>query len=255
MATKTQIYNFIRLIAPDVQKAYQILGKVKPSVCIGMACVESGAGTSKLMSSHNALWGQKVGSGKTAVKHWPGDFYVAKTKEEYTVGQHTVIKDAFRSYPDVLTGALNFYELLNTSLYKKVKADADPETQMKQIKECGYMTSSTEVSSVLKYIKNYNLTQYDDVEASPAPEAPTNPESNSDIVACPYECPAITLKYTMQGKEVKWLQWHLNKFGYNLKEDGIYGPKTLEAVKDFQKKHDLVVDGLVGRMTKAALKS
>ena len=254
MATKTQICNFIKLIAPDVQKAYKILGKVKPSVCIGMACVESGAGTSKLMFSHSALWGQKVGSGKTAVKYWPGEFYVAKTKEEYTVGKHTVIQDAFRSYPDVLTGALNFYELLNTSLYKKVKADADPATQMQQIKDCGYMTSSTEVASVLKYINNYNLTQYDDVDADPAPETPKDPEPKVDMGACPYECPAITLKHSMQGKEIKWLQWHLNKHGYKLKEDGIYGRKTLEAVKDFQKKNGLVVDGLVGPKTKAALK-
>jgi peptidoglycan hydrolase-like protein with peptidoglycan-binding domain len=71
---------------------------------------------------------------------------------------------------------------------------------------------------------------------------------------CPYEYPAITIKYTMQGSEVKWLQWMLNRQGYNLQIDGIFGPKTLETVKDFQKKHDLVVDGLVGKKTKAALK-
>ena len=244
MATKAQICNFIKLIAPDVQKAYKTLGKVKPSVCIGMACVESGAGTSKIMSKHNALWGQKVGSGKTATKYWSGRFYVAKTKEEYTVGQHTVIKDAFRSYDSVLQGALNYYELLNTSLYKKVLADSDYESQMRQIKECGYMTSSTEVNSVLKYIRDYNLTQYDG-EASPDPV---------DMGVCPYEYPAIAIKYTMQGNEVRWLQWMLNRHGYNLQIDGIYGPKTLEAVKNFQKKHDLVVDGLVGKKTKAALK-
>lgn len=255
MATKTQICNFIKLIAPDVQKAYKILGKVKPSVCIGMACVECGAGTSKLMFSHNALWGHKVGTGKTAVKYWPGEFYVAKTKEEYKVGQHTIIMDAFRCYPDVLTAALNFYELLNTSLYKKVKADADPATQMQQIKACGYMTSSTEANSVLKYINTYNLTQYDDVEANPAPEAPKDPEPIPDMGACPYDMPAVTLKYTMQGKEIKWLQWHLNKFGYGLAEDGIYGKLTLAAVKDLQQKHGLVVDGLVGKLTKAALKA
>ena len=244
MATKAQICNFIKLIAPDVQKAYKTLGKVKPSVCIGMACVESGAGTSKLMSSHNALWGQKVGSGKTATKYWSGRFYVAKTKEEYTVGQHTVIKDAFRSYDSVLQGALNYYELLNTSLYKKVLADSDYESQMRQIKECGYMTSSTEVNSVLKYIRDYNLTQYDG-EASPDPV---------DMGVCPYEYPAIAIKYTMQGNEVRWLQWMLNRHGYNLQIDGIYGPRTLEAVKDFQKNHHLVVDSFVGRNTKAALK-
>ena len=254
MATKAQICNFIKLIAPDVQKAYLTLGKVKPSVCIGMACVESGAGTSKLMASHHALWGQKVGTGKTATKYWKGDFFVAKTKEEYTVGQHTVIKDAFRSYESNLQGALNYYELLNTSLYKRVQADADPATQMQQIKACGYMTSSTEVNSVLTYIKNYNLEQYDTVEALPVvSEAPKAAD-------CPYAYPAITIRYTMQGNEVKWLQWQLNRHGSDLVVDGIFGNKTLESVKNFQSGHKdangnpLVVDGIVGKLTKVALK-
>ncbi len=252
MATKAQIYNFIKLIAPEVQKAYQKLGKVKPSVCIGMACVESGAGTSKLMTSHNALWGQKVGTGKTATKYWGGKFFVAKTKEEYKVGEHTVIKDAFRSYDSIFQGALNYYELLNTSLYKKVLADSDPAEQMAQIKACGYMTSSTEVSSVLSYINKYNLTQYDYMEDLLGEATLTEPV---DMGVCPYEYPAISLMYTMQGKEVKWLQWQLNRHGYKLLEDGIFGPKTLEAVKDFQKKQGLVVDGIVGNKTKAALKA
>ena len=76
-----------------------------------------------------------------------------------------------------------------------------------------------------------------------------------DMGACPYEQPALDLKFTMIGKEVKWGQWMLNKHGYNLKVDGIFGPKTLEAVKDFQKKKGLKVDGTVGRLTKAALKA
>lgn len=251
MATKAQICNFIKFIAPDVQEAYRKLGKVKPSVCIGMACVESGAGTSKLMSKHNALWGQKVGTGKTATKHWGGKFFVAKTKEEYTVGQHTVIKDAFRSYDSVLQGALNYYELLNTSLYKKVLADSDYESQMRQIKECGYMTSSTEVNSVLKYIRDYNLTQYDNVtgEASPAPDP------KPDMGACPYEQPALDLKFTMIGKEVKWGQWQLCRHGYEVKIDGCFGPKTRAAVIQFQKDHNLVPDAIVGPLTKAALKA
>ena len=99
MATEKQIKDFIKEIAPYAQKAYKELGKVLPSVCIGMACVESAYGTSKIMREHHAFFGQKVGSGKTATKYWQGAFFTSKTKEEYTVGTHTVITSAFRAYP------------------------------------------------------------------------------------------------------------------------------------------------------------
>jgi peptidoglycan hydrolase-like protein with peptidoglycan-binding domain len=45
----------------------------------------------------------------------------------------------------------------------------------------------------------------------------------------------------------------LNKFGYGLVADGIVGPKTLAAIKDFQSKNGLVVDGIVGPRTLAVL--
>lgn len=238
MATSAQICNFIKLIAPDVQKAYATLGKVKPSVCIGMACVESGAGTSKLMASHNALWGQKVGTGKTATKYWGGKFYVAKTKEEYKVGEHTVIRDAFRSYDSVFQGACNYYELLNTKLYSRVKSDASYEEQMKQIKACGYMTSSTEVNSVLTYINKYKLWQYDDV-------AFTEPARDN-----PYPVPTKLLKVGSRSEMVKWLQYELNNYyGFQLAVDGVYGSKTKMAVQGFQQMHGLRSDGICGRLT------
>lgn len=243
MATNAEICNFIKLIAPDVQQAYKTLGKVKPSVCIGMACVESGAGTSKLMASHNALWGQKVGTGRTAKKYWNGKFFVAKTKEEYTIGQHTVIRDAFRSYDSVLQGALNYYELLNTSLYAKVKSNQSYDEQMRAIKACGYMTSSTEVNSVLTYINKFDLTKYD--------FAP-------DIVKIqdnPYRLTVNLMKKGMRGESVKWLQYELNGLGYTLAVDGVYGPRTFEAVKKYQMAKGLVSDGIMGKMTLGSLQN
>lgn len=237
MASATTVANFIEEIAPKAQQAYRTLGKVKPSVCIAMACVESAYGTSQIMRSHNAFMGHKVGTGKTATKYWPGTFFTSKTKEEYQVGVHSVIVSAFRSYPDMQTCILNFYELLNTGLYSRVKAEADYKTQMKQIKACGYMTSSTEVNSVLGIIDKYNLTRYD---------------FNSGIPNN-YPAPTRVLKRGVKGEDVKWLQSELSKRNYPVGSiDGIYGPTTETAVKQFQT--DTFVDGIVGSDTLEKLK-
>jgi peptidoglycan hydrolase-like protein with peptidoglycan-binding domain len=58
------------------------------------------------------------------------------------------------------------------------------------------------------------------------------------------------------GKRVSDLQERLNAGGFKppLKVDGIFGPKTLAAVRAFQKAHGLKVDGLVGPKTTAALR-
>ena len=168
--TEQEKLQFIAEIAPLAQKAYKTLGKVYPSICIGMACIESGFGYgtdgSRLMYKHNAVLGQKVGTGKTATKYWGGKAFKASTKEEYQVGVHTTIPAAaFREYDNLEQCIFNYYELLNTSLYKKVTRDVDYATQMAQIKACGYMTSSTEVNSVINVIRQYNLNAlYDGVQ-------------------------------------------------------------------------------------------
>ena len=45
------------------------------------------------------------------------------------------------------------------------------------------------------------------------------------------------------------MQKILNSQGYNLSVDGIFGPKTEAAVRDYQKKKELSVDGIVGPKT------
>ena len=49
------------------------------------------------------------------------------------------------------------------------------------------------------------------------------------------------------------IQIGLNKFGYGLVVDGIWGRKSSNALADFQRKHGLVVDRIVGPKTRAAL--
>lgn len=49
------------------------------------------------------------------------------------------------------------------------------------------------------------------------------------------------------------IQTGLNKFGYGLAVDGVWGPMSHNALGDFQSKHNLTVDYLVGPNTRAAL--
>lgn len=63
-----------------------------------------------------------------------------------------------------------------------------------------------------------------------------------------------TLKNGSKGADVTTLQLALNKTGgYGLTADGIFGAKTEAAVKDFQKKNKLGVDGIAGPQTWTAL--
>ena len=61
-------------------------------------------------------------------------------------------------------------------------------------------------------------------------------------------------KYGSRGDEVKQIQTKLKNWGYyNGSIDGIYGSKTVEAVKYFQRKNGLTADGIAGQKTLSAM--
>lgn len=64
----------------------------------------------------------------------------------------------------------------------------------------------------------------------------------------------IVLSCGSYGSEVKKLQENLNTLGYSCGiADGDYGEKTADAVRKFQKKNGLTVDGIAGSKTLAAI--
>ena len=82
-------------------------------------------------------------------------------------------------------------------------------------------------------------------------------EDNYNVMSygeCIYHISLALSKYGSRGQEVTQIQTKLKRWGYykgNI--DGIYGSQTLEAVKYFQRKNGLVVDGIAGKNTLAAM--
>ena len=62
-----------------------------------------------------------------------------------------------------------------------------------------------------------------------------------------------TLARTFSAKQVERLQMELAKSGHEVAIDGIWGKKTAEALRAFQKEHGLKVTGFVNAATAKAL--
>ena len=61
------------------------------------------------------------------------------------------------------------------------------------------------------------------------------------------------LGYGSQGDSVRKLQEALNSAGYSLDVDGVFGTKTQAAVRDYQQKNGLKLDGIAGEETQGRL--
>ncbi|WP_426350232.1 peptidoglycan-binding domain-containing protein [Alloiococcus sp. CFN-8] len=87
------------------------------------------------------------------------------------------------------------------------------------------------------------------------PTAPSANTGNTDTTVVNGVTVTATLSNGSRGSQVKNLQTILNGKGYKLSVDGMFGPKTLAAVKAFQKGNGLSADGIVGPKTRAVLNS
>lgn len=156
MATKAQQQTFINQIAPLIQAECKKRGWGVPSAIIAQACIESAWGLSSLAKYHN-YFGLKCGSS------WKGASVNMKTKEEYTVGVLTTIKDNFRAYSDMAAGVVGYFDFVSASRYSAARTARDPRTYLNAIKSAGYATSSTYVDTNMCVVNLHSLTKYDDL--------------------------------------------------------------------------------------------
>lgn len=227
MPSSAQQKVFINNIGYIIQEEAKARGYQVCSPIIAQACLESNYGVSQLSARWHNYFGMKCGSA------WKGQSVNLATKEEYN-SQLVNIRDNFRVYSSMEEGVKGYFDFISTNRYANLKKAMTPKQYLEFIKADGYATSSSYINSCMSVISRHDLERFDDGgEVVPA----GNPYKRTDNI----------MKSGSKGESVKWLQYVLNEKGYNIKIDGIYGPKTTEAVKDYQTK--VFADGICGPLT------
>ena len=175
MATPEQVHAFIEQIAPLIQAESKKRGYKVASPIIAQACCESAFGTSSLGYKYKNYFGMKCGSS------WKGKSVNLKTKEEYTTGQLTTIRDNFRVYDSIEEGVVGYFDFISTKRYQNLKEANSPRQYLEMIKADGYATSSSYVSTNMALVDKYNLTRFDEVAFKPI-----TPQLISDVIDLKY---------------------------------------------------------------------
>lgn len=164
MATSTQVTKFFKEMGVLCVNHTKLciangLGFVLPSVAMAQAALETGYGTSGLMTKANAYFGIKAGSS------WTGKVYSSSTGEVYN-GVSVVITATFRAYDTKAESVADYYNLITqSSRYAGGVSTAanilTPYTTIYNIWDGGYATDPDYVSKIMSIINNYNLTTWD----------------------------------------------------------------------------------------------
>lgn len=231
--------EFIESIAYYVQQYAPKYDIQVHSPIIAQAILESGWGESKLAAQYHNYFGLTCGIG------WTGKSVNMATWEEYTPGVKTNITQNFRVYDSMAAGVEGYFVFIQYPRYKNLKGVTDPRAYVERIKADGYATASNYVSAVMNLITGYNLEQYDR-KAVPAPNedpAPTNERAS-------YNFTVKEVRKGDSGKSVALMQKCLRGLGYNGKDgrlvvvDASAGANTIFALKEFQRRAGIIVDGV-----------
>lgn len=167
MATATQIRVFIEklgalAIAESNRRIAAGEGFVLPSVCIAQAALETGWGTSGLMTRANAYFGIKAGGS------WTGSVYTAGTWEVANGEAYNTTAN-FRAYNSPAESVADYYDLIgHSSRYKNALSYGRDRSTWKTAQQCitaiwsgGYATDTLYVEKIMNTINARSLTEYD----------------------------------------------------------------------------------------------
>ena len=222
--------QFLTIIKPVVIADMKKTG-ILASLTAAQAFIESAKGNSGLTAKANNLFGMK-GS-------YNGQYIIMPTKE-FVNGQYITVNAKFRKYSSWSESIADHSNLfLRSSRYSNLRDCKDYKMACKNVQADGYVTSPTYANTLIKTIETYGLYSWDGVELKPTGN--------------PYPVPTKNLKKGSRGNDVRWLQYELTQRGYHLICDGIFGAKTDQAVRAFQANNKLVVDGIVGPLTRSKM--
>ena len=151
----SRVEEIINMIAPLIISEGKKRGYSVFSTVIAQAIIESNSGKSILGYKYHNYFGMKCGS------RWKGKSVNLKTKEEYTVGTLTTIKDNFRVYDSIEEGVKGYYDFISTKRYANLKESKTYVEYAENLKADGYATSSKYVNTLCTTVDAYNLTKYD----------------------------------------------------------------------------------------------
>lgn len=240
--------------AQQYYKQYQIL----PSVCIAQFLLESNKADYK--KELLTLSGLAADCHNYAGMKWTAacgtDYKEYSTKEQNKNGYYVTINAKFRKYPSRAAGVKGYFDFLQYKRYQCLKGVTDYKKACNLIREAGWATSLTYTQNLIARIEYLQLDRLDDMSFDPKSyklPSEQQPEFKAGA-ANPYKEPTVNICKGSGGPVVKWIQFELNRKGYSLTTDGVFGANTLAAVKAFQGDYNLKVDGIVGSMTRQALK-
>ena len=155
MATEQEKSAFISRVWNEI-KGEDMAGFF-PSVLIAQAALESGWGKSTLAAKYNNYFGIKAGSS------WTGKTVNMQTGEVIN-GQSVTINGTFRVYDSLIDSIRDRNRLLSMPRYASVRTASTPQAQIEAIKNSGYATALSYVSSIVNTINANNLLKFDDLK-------------------------------------------------------------------------------------------
>lgn len=222
--------QFFEIIKPMVIADMQKTG-ILASLTAAQAMIESSKGNSGLTVKANNLFGIKGKYNGQSIRMLTTEYIDGKPQKVYA---------DFRKYPSWAESIADHSGLfLRSQRYANLRGCKDYKQACVFIQADGYATSPTYGHTLQKTIETYQLYTWDGLDVKPTGNL--------------YGVPVKNVKKGSKGNDVRWLQYELNSRGYHLVCDGIFGAKTDEMVRAFQADNGLVVDGIVGALTRAKL--